>query len=257
MLTEFFTFKLYYFLCGPVFVALDRGSAAAIGRSSPTSSWIGPSVAAGTGAWIAATVAIIILKRSEHSAELGRLPLAWSRSATSAATFFLLSGSCLLAPLLDFHNPLPITMFALLGVSVATGGIALYLSHFLVAGRTQPYRSVEALKAEQQVWTIIFNGSVVWVGVFIGGAVLSASLGAAGDVLKNTVTGIPQETVEGIILYHACAAAWAGVGAILWILRPVHRRLFSIARDIDALVDSRLNIGLQPTAPEARKRRRG
>ncbi len=132
-----------------------------------------------------------------------------------------------------FPGPLPVTLFALVGIATATGAIALYLSPFLGFGKMHPYRCVEALKAEQQVWTLIFNGSIVWIGVFVGTALLSTSLGGAGSVLRSFDPGIEEGSIQRIVLYHSLLVAWVGIASILWMLRPIHRRIYEIARDID------------------------
>lgn len=84
----------------------------------------------------------------------------------------------------------------------------------------------------------------MWTGVFVGGAILSTSLSAAGGVLTKLFPGIRQETVEQVVLFHALVAGYVAVGPVLWILRPIFRRMHHIVREIANLQP---NTPLQPS----------
>jgi hypothetical protein len=113
-------FMLYYVLSGPLFVLLDRAAAQTISVSRDGWRSLLEGAAGGIVAALTALFSILGLRRCDLKSELAIAAPGWSRVSTFASVFFVMASACLSVPLRHFQNPLPVTMFSLIGIATAT-----------------------------------------------------------------------------------------------------------------------------------------
>ncbi len=231
-LWEGLAFKMYHLIgsmliCGVAYHgAYSLGSIPQIGGYDIAKD----GVLAGTAAWLSIAVILRVIRRQEAERELKTKPLEWSKGASAASALAALIATCLGAPLVSRPYPLTILIASVAALTAATSGIAVYLSIYWDDGLEEKRASPEALKAEHEVWNTIFTCSIIWVGVFIGGVLLSVGIGGTMKGITERFPNVSGEELDRVILYHGVAALYAAVGTILWMLRPVHRRLEQISR---------------------------
>lgn len=228
-----FVFKVYYASATCVFSWVNAKSAAAVGLGPySTRETFARAAVWALIVYLTVTIGVEATRGCDPRTETRAPLLGWSKGATIGTLFFVVVFYCLSRPLLNSAAPLSVILVALTGIVAAMGGTVLYLSIYMDAPLPGGARAVEALKVEHQLWILVFTGSIVWAGVFIGGAVLGTSLARAGEVLQRQYPSVPEPTIQRIILYHAIAVGYVGVGIILWMLRPAQRRLSQISRQL-------------------------
>lgn len=167
-----------------------------------------------------------------HVKDLARDPLAWSKGATVACATFILLSASLALPAMLWRHPLSGVAMTLAGVLAATSSIILHLACYWCESTKD--RTDDALKAEQQMWSMIFQGTVSWTGLFISGTLLAAALGTGLSGLRDSLPAEVNKSKFGtVVLLHLLLAGVTIASTVVWILRPLHHRLQQIVAALD------------------------
>jgi hypothetical protein len=159
-------------------------------------------------------------------------PLSWSWASTSGTTHFLAALGSLGYPALEHPSSLSPLSLAFAGVTAATVGVSAHLRVYWESRRVNVHQSPEALRAEQQVWTAVFSGAVSWTGLLISGALLALAFGTFGNVRQLLPAQADSLGLLRLLLSQGLVAGYTIATTLLWLLRPLHRRMEQIADSI-------------------------
>lgn len=215
-------------------VAGAQGASAFRQKSWSSAHHLMVDILGGSALWILIGVILEWMRDHPLDGELADNPLCWTRASTAGAATFTLILLSLLIPAIIHSNPFTLLLLALSGVLAATMGIAIHLMIFWM-GDSVRVSTIEALKAEQQIWVAIFGGAVAWTGLFISGVFVIIALSTFNRGLRDALPAVTDSALRRVLLLHGVAAGYAIAGTILWLLRPIHFRLEQIVDSIGAL----------------------
>jgi hypothetical protein len=242
-LFEMFPYKMYFFIGAIVICSVAHHGACSLDPDPVHRSdgiiWLRDAIFAGVATWFSLTLILRVVRNSRLDRELCSDPFEWSKGATAGTTTFVLMSICLVAPLLRRPYPFTILTVAVAELIAVMGGITVYLENYWQGRQNKERRCIESLKAEHLFWNTLFSCSTVWVGAFVGGVLLSVCIGGNMITLKDKYPAIPEDVLGKVILYHSMAAFYVAIGDILWMLRPIHRRLEQISMTMDRLANKR------------------
>ncbi|MBA7497170.1 hypothetical protein ES702_07781 [subsurface metagenome] len=235
-LSELFVFKLYHFVGAILVSSVAYHAAYSMGaiQEIPWYTLAKDALLAGAAAWLSIVLIVRVNRGLRLDRELRSHPLEWSKGSTAAFTLFVLISFSLGAPLLRYlGSPTALINLTILVVVLiaTTSAFSIYLWAYWNASQLEKKRSIAALKAEHHFWSILFSCGVIWIGVFIGGVILSGML----TDLQKTLRDIPETLFYRVILYQGMVVFYAFGGTVAWILRSLHRRLEQISRAMDLL----------------------
>jgi hypothetical protein len=239
-LFEMFPYKMYFFIGAIVICSVAHHGACSFdpGQRIEGMVWLRDAVFAGVATWFSITLILRVVRNSRLDQELCSDPFEWSKGATAGAAIFILISICLIAPLLRYPYPFTILTGAVAEMIAVMGGITVYLENYWQGRQNKERRCIESLQAEHLFWNTLFSCSTVWVGVFVGGVLLSVGIGGNMTTLRDN-PAISEDVLNKVILYHSIAAFYVALGDILWMLRPIHRRLEQISMTMDRLASKR------------------
>ena len=236
-LSEYFVFKLYFFLAAFVLVGgslvgahhFEGNPSATLGQLA---TWC---TLSGLGTWLSLAWVLKFARRKSLEEDLYRNPLEWSPWATAGAITFLLLVTCYSVPLCwHAYDLTPLHLLAAIYMS-ATGGIFLYQSLYWPKDLSADKSGTDALKAEHAAMVALLSGTVVWSGVFIGGLLLAVSGERLASLFASSYRKLTGQQIALLITLHLFSAFYAVIGVILWGIRAVLRRLLQIGILLDRL----------------------
>ena len=235
-LSEAFTFKMYLFIGALIISGVAYHGESSLDAVKEAQGYgLGEALLCGVAAWLSIAFMLHVYRALGLARELNSNPLEWTPGATAGTAVFVLISLFLGFPLTRYRDPLTLFNVAIVELIAITSGIAVYFWIYWSARQKEKDRSIESLRAEHKVWSNIFTCSIVWVGVFVGGYLLSVGIGATLTTSRDRFPDVSEKVVDRVIVYHGLAAFYGVVGIILWMLRPLHRRLEQISRAMDLL----------------------
>jgi len=115
-------------------------------------------------------------------------------------------------------------------------GIMFYLSWHWRAKRQAPceQRTRAALQMERETLASLVGFASTWAGAFLGGLIVAV---LAGGVIASGFRPdrMPPGVSPSLLLYHGLPVAWVGVGMVIWVVRPIFRRLDQLSVEIASL----------------------
>ena len=195
------------------------------------------SLAVSVALWVLISIIAGLAHAAPRAREVGGDPLSWSWASTSGLGHFGAVVVALGYPALEHPSSLSPIALAFAGITAATVGVAAHLRVYWESRRLNSHQSLEALKSEQQVWTAVFTGAVSWTGLLISGALLALAFGTFGNMRQVLPAQVDNLSLLRLLLSQGLVAGYAIATTLLWLLRPLHRRMEQIADSID--LDSR------------------
>ena len=253
-ITELLAFKLYNFMGAVLLTSLAYTGVRDLGYPQsirPYTFMLHGAILGGV-ICISIALALHVSRRQTADTELTPNPLEWSRGATAGSIVAFVACTCFALPALTHDYPLRLVTIAIAAIMGATSGIAIYFWSCWNSASVGKYRHVEALKAETGAWIAIFSGVIVWVGVFVASVIIA---GGITPIVTNPQGLSHHLPVVGgtnrAILHHCIATVYAAVGTIIWLLRPLQRRVQQAARRIDILPERQQTENVRETGEVA------